>query len=238
MTLLAVQDLRAGYERIPVLQGITFEIKEGSFTGILGHNGMGKSTLMKTVAGQIRATGGSVSFRGRDVTREPVHKRTRMGLGYVPQGREIFPSLTVEENLRMGLLRVADAKGDGADRIERVLEEFPRLKPLLGRRGGVLSGGEQQILAIARSLCGDPTLLVLDEPTEGIQPSINEEIIEVLHTLRQSRRLTLLLVEQKLDFIAALAERTFVIQRGRITGALTPAELANPDVVREFIGIG
>lgn len=237
MTLLSTSGLCAGYGRIPVLQRIDLEVEPGSFTGILGHNGMGKSTLMKAVAGQLKVTGGSITFAGKTISREPPHQRARLGLGYVPQGRDIFPTLSVEENLRMGLLRLRDQSTAEAA-LASVLEEFPRLKPLLSRRGGVLSGGEQQILAIARSLCGNPTLLMLDEPTEGIQPSIVEEIIEILHGLRRSRNLTLLLVEQKLDFIGALADRTYVIQRGRITGSLDPKELDNPDVVREFAGLG
>ena len=234
---MAVSGLKAGYGRIPILQGIDFEVDEGSFTGILGHNGMGKSTLLKTIAGELRPTAGSVSLDGRDLLAEPSYRRAQLGLGYVPQGREIFPSLSVEENLRMGLLRLPDK--NNADRmLTQILDEFPRLKPLLSRRGGVLSGGEQQILAIARSLCGDPRVLMLDEPTEGIQPSIVEEIIEILQDLRKVRKLTVVLVEQKLDFIAALADRVFVIQRGLITGTLSPQQLGDASVVREFVGFG
>jgi len=237
MTLLTVSGLRAGYGRIPILQGIDLTVEEGAFTGILGHNGMGKSTLIKTIAGQITPTAGSVNFGGRDLAGVPSHRRANMGLGYVPQGRDIFPTLSVEENLRMGLMRLPDRKA-AEESFATVLEEFPRLKPLLDRRGGVLSGGEQQILAIARSLCGNPRLLMLDEPTEGIQPSIVEEIISILHELRKKRKLTLLLVEQKLDFIAALADSVFVIQRGLITGTLAPSQLEDPAVVREFVGFG
>ncbi len=237
MKLLETRGLRSGYGRIPILQGVDLAVEEGSFTGILGHNGMGKSTLIKTVFGQIAPTAGAVRFDGKDVTGTPSHRRASLGLGYVPQGREIFPTLSVEENLRMGLMRLPDRHA-AEESLATVLDEFPRLKPLLGRRGGVLSGGEQQILAIARSLCGNPRLLMLDEPTEGIQPSIVDEIIAILHDLRNKRKLTLMLVEQKLDFIAALADQVFVIQRGQITGTLAPAQLADPEVVREFVGLG
>jgi urea ABC transporter ATP-binding protein UrtE len=237
MNLLDITGLKAGYGRITILQGIDLTIAEGSFTGILGHNGMGKSTLMKAIAGQIRPSAGSVVFGGSDLRGAAPHRRATMGLGYVPQGREIFPNLSVEENLRMGLMRLPDRQS-AEQSFAAVLEEFPRLKPLLSRRGGVLSGGEQQILAIARSLAGNPRLLMLDEPTEGIQPSIVEEIIAVLHALRRTRGLTLLLVEQKLDFIAALADEVLVLQRGVITGRLSPQQLDDPSVVREFVGFG
>ena len=238
MTMLEVRGLRAAYGRIPVLHGVDLSVERGAFIGILGHNGMGKSTLLKTILGQLPARGGEVLLEGRNITRDPAHVRASSGIGYVPQGREIFPKLSVEENLRMGLLRLKGGEAAGRQAFERALEEFPRLKPLLGRSGGVLSGGEQQILALARSLCGNPKLLMLDEPAEGIQPSIVEEIIEILRRLRVSRGLTLVLVEQKLDFIAALVDSTFVIQRGRITGSIPAGGLADTAVVREFVGFG
>lgn len=238
MTMLEVRDLRASYGRIPVLHGVDFSVERGAFIGILGHNGMGKTTLLKTILGQLPASDGEVLLEGRNVTRDPAHVRANAGIGYVPQGREIFPKLSVEENLRMGLLRLNGGEAAGRQVFEQTLEEFPRLKPLLGRSGGVLSGGEQQILALARSLCGNPKLLMLDEPAEGIQPSIVEEIIEILRRLRVSRDLTLVLVEQKLDFIAALVDSTFVIQRGRITGSIPADGLADTAVVREFVGFG
>ena len=237
MNMLRVRSLHAGYGRIPILHGVEFEVEKGSCVGILGHNGMGKSTLLKTIIGQISATSGTVELEGRDITREPTHMRTNSGIGFIPQGREIFPNLSVKENLQMGLLRLAN-KHDRRQAYELALEEFPRLKALLDRRGGVLSGGEQQILAIARSLAGNPKLLMLDEPTEGIQPSIVDEIIEILRALRVSRGLTVLLVEQKLDFIEALVDSTFVIQRGKITGSISNEDLADASVVNEFVGLG
>src|SRR6185369_9494015 len=167
--MLEVQNLRAAYGRIPVLHGASFAVEEGEFVGILGHNGMGKTSLLRALMGFLPATAGTVKFQDKDITNLAPYKRSRLGMGYVPQGRDIFPALTVLENLRMGCAKEA---GDDSRLIANVLKEFPRLERLLDRLGGALSGGEQQLLAIARCLCGKPKLLLLDEPTEGIQPSI------------------------------------------------------------------
>ena len=234
MTMLAVTDLTAAYGRIQILNGISFAVAEREFVGILGHNGMGKTTLLKALIGAVRATGGQLQFEGRDVTTLPAHRRARLGIGYVPQGREIFATLSVLENLRMATAAFGAAD---AEVIEPVLEDFPRLKALLDRPGGALSGGEQQLLALARCLCGRPRLILLDEPTEGIQPSIIEEIVERLTMLRDRRGLTVVLVEQNLDFIRALSQRVLIIQKGRITQEVTPERLADATVVSEFIGV-
>jgi len=236
--MLKVEGLRAAYGRIPILHGVDLAVAEGAFVGILGHNGMGKSTLLKTLIGLLRATAGRIEFAGQDVTHAPPHRRGLAGLGYVPQGRAIFAKLTVRENLELGAIEHVAGKAERQRVIEEVLEELPRLKPILGRPGGVLSGGEQQILALARCFCGKPRLLMLDEPTEGIQPSIVEEIVDILKEIRTRRGLTVIVVEQDLDFIAALSERVHVIQRGRIIGELGPEQLANPEVVQEFVGMG
>jgi branched-chain amino acid transport system ATP-binding protein len=232
--MLNVTGLRTGYGRIPILNGVSFAVSEGEFIGILGHNGMGKTTLLRALMGFLPATGGRIQFADDDVTTAEPYRRARLGLGYVPQGREIFPGLTAYDNLRMGC-----AKQNGAeeDIIADVLEEFPRLKPLLDRAGGALSGGEQQLLAIARCLCGRPRLVLLDEPTEGIQPSIIEEIVEILQRLREKSGLTMILVEQNLDFIAALSKRILIIQKGAITREVRPEHLGDPSLVGEFIGI-
>lgn len=232
--MLNVDGLRTGYGRIPILNGVSFTANEGEFIGILGHNGMGKTTLLKALMGFLPATGGSVRFDGNDVTAAEPYHRARLGFGYVPQGREIFPGLTVYDNLRMGCTKQAGAE---QDTIASVLEAFPRLKPLLDREGGALSGGEQQLLAIARCLCGKPRLVLLDEPTEGIQPSIIDEIVETLQRLRDNSGLTLILVEQNLDFIAALSHRILIIQKGTITSQVQPGDLGGASLVGEFIGI-
>jgi branched-chain amino acid transport system ATP-binding protein len=232
--MLEVSDLRTAYGRIPILNGINFAVGEGEFIGILGHNGMGKTTLLKALMGFLPATAGRVRFAGADVTAAAPYQRARLGMGYVPQGREIFPGLTVLDNLRMGCMKES---GDDAAIIGPILEDFPRLKPLLDRTGGALSGGEQQLLAIARCLCGKPRLVLLDEPTEGIQPSIIDEIVETLQRLRDKSGLTMILVEQNLDFIAALSQRVLIIQKGTITREVQPSELGDADLVGEFIGV-
>jgi branched-chain amino acid transport system ATP-binding protein len=233
--MLDVQGLRTGYGRIPILNGVSFSVNEGDFIGILGHNGMGKTTLLKALMGFLPATGGRVLFGHDDVTALEPYRRARLGLGYVPQGREIFPGLTVRDNLRMGCSK--QAGGVERDVIAAVLEQFPRLKALLDRAGGALSGGEQQLLAIARCLCGNPRLVLLDEPTEGIQPSIIDEIVETLQRLRATSGLTMILVEQNLDFIAALSQRILIIQKGAITREVQPGDLADASLVGEFVGI-
>ena len=233
--MIAVEDLTSGYGRIGVLGGISFQVEAGECVGILGHNGMGKSTLLKTIIGLLAATAGRISVAGLAIERLPTHRRARLGIGYVPQGRLVFPGLTVGENLRFAALAKHDRSGD-ADR--DVLQDFPELSRLLDRNAGALSGGEQQLLAIARALCGRPKLLLLDEPTEGIQPSIVEAIGARIAELRRRRGLTVLLVEQNLDFIRRLADRVLLIHRGRILRELPPAALEEAALVEEFIGAG
>ena len=232
--MLSVENLRASYGRIPILMGVNFQVSEGEFVGILGHNGMGKTTLLKALIGQLSADTGRIRLDGADITRSPPSARARAGIGYVPQGREIFPALSVRENLRMGCLL---SKLPEAATIDDVLTSFPRLTKLLDRPGGALSGGEQQLLALARCLCGAPRLILLDEPTEGIQPSIIDEIIETLRALRGSRHLTVVLVEQNLKFISALSQRVLIIQKGTITREVTPEAIADPALVAEFVGM-
>jgi urea ABC transporter ATP-binding protein UrtE len=233
--MLDVAALQASYGRVPVLTGIDFQLKAGEFLGILGHNGMGKTTLMRTLMGFIPATRGGVTLLNEDVTSLKPFERVKRGMGYVPQGREIFPALSVRDNLRMGCL----AAGAREDRvvIEETLTLFPRLTRLLDRQGGTLSGGEQQLLALARCLCTKPKLILLDEPTEGIQPSIIEEIAATLQRLRERSGIAMILVEQNLEFIASLSSRVLVIQKGRITGELRPDQLDDPDIVAELVGM-
>jgi branched-chain amino acid transport system ATP-binding protein len=233
--MLHVSMLQAAYGRVPVLMGIDLALADGEFLGILGHNGMGKTTLMRTLMGFIPTTAGGVTLDNVDVTHMKPYERVRLGMGYVPQGREIFPALSVMDNLRMGC--VAAGGREDPRVIEGTLEEFPRLKRLLDRQGGALSGGEQQLLALARCLCTKPKLMLLDEPTEGIQPSIIEEIAETLQRLQGKTGIAMILVEQNLEFIASLAKRVLVIQKGRITGALRPDQLDDPDVIAEMVGM-
>ncbi|KQT79699.1 urea ABC transporter ATP-binding subunit UrtE [Methylobacterium sp. Leaf465] len=232
--LLAVDDLHSGYGRIPILGGVSLQVNEGAFVGILGHNGMGKSTLLRTLTGNLPATAGSITFDGRDITRLSPTARARAGIGYVPQGREIFPALSVHENLRMGCLLSRDREEAV---IADILTLFPRLKAYLDRPGGALSGGEQQLLALARCLCGAPRIILLDEPTEGIQPSIIEEIIETLQAIGRQRGLAVLLVEQNLNFIASLSQRVLILQKGCITREVPPDVARDRAMIDEFVGM-
>ena len=227
--LLEVSDLCARYGRIPVLNGASFVVGTGEVVGILGHNGMGKTTLLRTVMGFIAPAAGRITLDGRDLTRAPVHSRATRGIGYVPQGREIFPQLSVAENL-------AIASDDRAV-VERVLADFPILKPLLDRPGGALSGGEQQVLALARCLCTQPRLVLLDEPTEGIQPSIVESIGATLESLNRRSGLSLVVVEQNLEFVAELADRVLIIQKGAIVAEVEPDALHGSALLDEFVGV-
>ena len=232
--MLEVTALYAGYGAIPVLRDITLAIAEGESVGILGHNGMGKTTLLRTLIGALRSTTGTLRLRGTDITHAAPHARVKLGMAYVPQGREIFPTLSAMDNLRMGLVKTGERT---MDTIEHLLEDFPRLKPLLDRPGGSLSGGEQQLLALARALAGQPTLLLLDEPTEGIQPSIIEEIAETLATLRDRMKLTIVLVEQNLDFIAAVSQRVLVIKRGQLGDEIPREHLGDLSIMSEYTGV-
>lgn len=230
--MLEVEGLHAGYGRIPILHGVDFTVAPGEVVGILGHNGMGKTTLLKALIGELRATNGRIRLEGRDVTPLSMARRARAGLGYVPQGRQILPQLSVAENLRMG-----EIMRGGESAIPEMLETFPALKPLLARAGQALSGGQQQILALARCLVGRPKVVLLDEPTEGIQPSIVDEIAVALKELQRSLGLTIILVEQDLHFIAELASRVLIIQRGRIIATIAPESLADPAIVAEYLGM-
>ena len=232
--LLSVEGLHAGYGRIPILGGISLAVAPGEVVGILGHNGMGKTTLLRTLMGYLPATAGSVRLEGRDITKASPTARARAGIGYVPQGREIFPALSVRENLRMGCL-LAKTPEDAT--IMGILDVFPRLKAYLDRAGGALSGGEQQLLALARCLCANPAIILLDEPTEGIQPSIIEEIIETLAGITRARGLTVLLVEQNLSFISGLSDRVLILQKGMITCEVPPEVARDRAMIDEFVGM-
>ena len=234
--ILKVESLSGGYGKVPILHGITFTVAENEVVGILGHNGTGKTTLLKTLMGFLPAGSGTVRFRAADITGRPHFMRARQGLGYVPQGRGIFPQLTARDNLRFAW---HDNNGMSENEVmDGVLSDFPRLRPLLDRDGGALSGGEQQLLALARCLMGNPQFLLLDEPTEGIQPSIIEEMGETLLALRKRRGLSILLVEQNFDFISDLSDRVLVLERGRISGELSKGDLSDMAKVAQFLGFG
>ena len=232
--LLDVEGLSAAYGRIPVLHDISLAVGEAEIVGVLGHNGVGKSTLLKTLIGLVPATHGTIRWDHSDITGVPAHARAQSGIGYVPQGRGIFPNLSVRENLRFAYQDVGEGSED--ETCDRILEEFPRLGGLLGREGRALSGGEQQMLALARCLMGSPSLVLLDEPTEGIQPSIVDKIAETLAQLRSGRALAILLVEQNIEFISGLASRVLVLERGHIRAELGPGEIRDAGLIEGFLG--
>jgi urea transport system ATP-binding protein len=210
--MLKVDSLNQYYGGSHILRGLSFEAKLGEVTVVLGRNGVGKTTLLKSLMGVVPVKTGSVTLDGADITRQTPYERVRAGMGYVPQGREIFGRLTVEENLRMGLAYKPASTPIPAE----LFELFPVLKQMLHRRGGDLSGGQQQQLAIARALAAGPKLLILDEPTEGIQPSIIKDIGRVIRMLADRKTMAIVLVEQYYDFAAELADQYLVMERGEI----------------------
>lgn len=230
MALLHVQNLDQYHGESHTLWGIGLEVPKGDCVVVMGRNGVGKTTLMRAIMGLLPSSG-SVRFAGREVNDSPAELRARAGIGYVPQGREIFARLTVEENLKSGLL----ARRDGKRELPALcFELFPVLREMLQRRGGDLSGGQQQQLAIARALCADPKLLLLDEPTEGIQPNVVQQIGDAIERLRQERGITVLLVEQKLAFARRVAQRFCILDRGRVAAAGRMAELSDGLVDRHL----
>jgi urea transport system ATP-binding protein len=210
--MLSVTDLNQFYGGSHILRKLAFEARIGEVTVILGRNGVGKTTLLKSLMGVVKVKSGSIVLDNQDLTHAPPYERVRKGIGYVPQGREIFGRLTVEDNLRMGLA----SKAGGTPIPSELFELFPVLKQMIHRRGGDLSGGQQQQLAIARALATAPKLLLLDEPTEGIQPSIIKEIGRVIRLLAERKTMAIVLVEQYYDFAAELADQYLVMERGEI----------------------
>jgi len=234
--LLEVHDLRSGYGRIPVLHGVSLRLHEGEALGIVGHNGMGKTTLLKTIVGLLPAAGGRILLDGADVTREPAHVRSRRGLAYVPQGRGILPGLSTLDNLRLAW--TGDSHESEQEAVDRCLSLFPRLAPLLDRRGGALSGGEQQILALARALVPNPWIVLLDEPSEGVQPSIVHEIGQLLSRLRKDAGLAIVIVEQNLDLVLDVATHIAVLERGQVVREFSPDEMGAGSALVEALGLG
>jgi urea transport system ATP-binding protein len=233
MSVLAVKALNQSYGGSHTLWDVDLVVPVGSRTCLMGRNGMGKTTLLKCIMGLLPATSGVIVFSGTDLLKLPAQGRARLGIGYVPQGREIFSQLTVEENLRVGL----GVRTGGARSIPPlVFELFPMLKQMLRRRGGDLSGGQQQQLAIGRALVLEPTLLILDEPTEGIQPNIVHEIGDIILKLNREAGVTVLLVEQQLRFARRVASQFCMLEKGRCVAGGSIDELTD-EVVREHLSV-
>ena len=230
--MLKIENLNQYYSGSHILRGLSFEVEPGKVTSLLGRNGVGKTTLMKCLMGVVKSKSGSITFADKDITHAPSHERVKAGIGYVPQGREIFPRLTVEENLLMGL-----ATRPGSSKIpERIFEMFPVLAKMMHRRGGDLSGGQQQQLAIGRALAMGPKLLILDEPTEGIQPSIIKDIERAIRMLAQTGEMAILLVEQYYDFAESLADQYLLMERGEFI-MRGRGETMPQDGVREALAV-
>jgi urea transport system ATP-binding protein len=233
--LLEVSDLRAGYGATPILQGVEFSVGKGEIVAIIGRNGVGKTTLMKCLIGLLPATAGTIRYDRSNVTPEDASVRARRGIGYIPQGRGIFPRLTVAENLTMGEM-IGRNKG-GTKLRELVDRYFPILATRSSQRAGTMSGGEQQQLAIGRALIGNPDLVLLDEPSEGIQPSIVQQISENFKKLNAEIGLTVLFVEQNIDMIMSMAQRCYVMDKGAIVDQVAPGDLADEKIMRKYLAI-
>src|SRR5215475_12119365 len=235
MPLLAVEDLHTYYGEAHILQGVSLRLEEGEAVTLIGRNGAGKTTTLRSIMGIARASRGRITLRGEDVTRRQPHEVSRRGIAWVPEERRILPNLTVLDNLRLGLRGAG--RGDNDAALEEVFEYFPRLRERIEQRGRFLSGGEQQMLAIARGLVARPSVMLVDEPTEGLAPLIVRDLTEILGRINK-RGTALLLVEQTLEVALALSHRLYVMDQGRIQFAGTPGELASdPTIQQRFLEV-
>jgi urea transport system ATP-binding protein len=231
--VLKVNELCYSYGAVQTVRGVSFDAPAGEVTCVIGRNGVGKTTLLKSVMGVLKPSGGSVSLDGSELAHLPANQRARAGVALVPQGRMIFPKLTIEENLKVGL----QARADGLRTIPgEVYDLFPVLKQMGRRMGGDLSGGQQQQLAIARALVGEPRVLLLDEPTEGIQPNVIQQIGAVLRQLVEQKRMAVVLVEQYLDFVKEFGRRFYILNRGRLVAQGDTKEL-DDTLVSQHLGV-
>jgi urea ABC transporter ATP-binding protein UrtE len=231
--LIAANGLRAGYATGDVLQDVSIEVAPGEIVGVLGRNGVGKTTLMRALIGLLSVRSGSIIFRGEDITRRPANRRAALGIGYVPQGREVFAHMSVLDNLRMGqfINRTREFRPDD------VYSYFPFLQDRSRQRAGTLSGGQQEMLAIARALVAGPDLLLLDEPSDGVQPSIVRDIGNFIVRLVEERPLGVLIVEQNIELIQRAAQRAYVMDKGRVVAALGKKELLNTELLASYLAV-
>ena len=232
--MLSASDLRSGYAVGDVLQGFGLAIEAGEVVSVLGRNGVGKTTLMKTLIGLLSARTGRIEYQGRDITALSAFRRARLGIGYVPQGRGIFPHMTVRDNLRMGSLV---NKSRRSLQFEAVIGYFPFLRERLAQRGGTLSGGQQAMLAISRALINEPDLLLLDEPSDGVQPNVVQELGGFIGSLNREKGLTVLIVEQNIDLVQTVAQRAYVLDKGKVVANLDRGELESTERVAAYLAV-
>ena len=234
--MLRLEDVHAGYGPTTVLRGFNLEVADKQTVAVLGRNGVGKTTALRAITGILPLQRGTITFDGKDIRRLPVHERSRCGIAYVPQGRDIFPGLTVLDNLRVAAY--GSRQRDWEERLDAMFADFPVLAEKRNARGGSLSGGQQQILALARALMTSPRILLLDEPSEGIQPSILDQIADTLRTVNEQRGIPVLLVEQNLDFVFRLATRVHLVDKGQVVRELSTEELLDDkELQHEYLGI-
>jgi len=231
--LIAATGLRAGYATGDVLHEVNIEVSTGEIVGVLGRNGVGKTTLMRALIGLLSVRSGSISYRGVDITRQPADRRAALGIGYVPQGREVFAHMSVLDNLRMGQF-INRARGFQPD---EVYGYFPFLRDRSRQRAGTLSGGQQEMLAIARALVAGPELLLLDEPSDGVQPSIVHDIGNFIVRLVEERPLGVLIVEQNIELMQRAAQRAYVMDKGRVVATLGKKELLNTELLASYLAV-
>ncbi|MEX0695936.1 MAG: ABC transporter ATP-binding protein [Dongiaceae bacterium] len=231
---LVVDRVTAGYGPITVLRDVSFAVEHGEILGVLGRNGMGKTTLIRCLAGLIRPSQGSISLDGQDFTHLPPHERARRGIATVVQGRGIFPRLTVRENLEMGRIAGGGAK---RSRLDEVIGYFPRLGERRTQVAGTLSGGEQQMLAIGRGLMTDPTVMLLDEPSDGIMPMLVQQIARIVQQINERAGLTVIIVEQNVPMMFGMTDRCIVLEKGRIVAQGTREEVSRSEVMKEYLAI-
>ncbi|MAS36063.1 MAG: urea ABC transporter ATP-binding subunit UrtE [Anaerolineaceae bacterium] len=235
--MLAISNLDVYYGQSKIINDVNINVPEGKAVCLMGRNGVGKTTLLKTIIGNLNSRHGKIVYEDDDVTQKAAHRRARLGIGYVPQGRGIFPYLTVYENLMIGFEAVPHmSTAEQQDSIEYVYSLFPVLKEMRHRMAGTLSGGQQQQLAIGRTLVRRPSLVLMDEPTEGIQPSIVEQIEQVIHDLRVDQGIAVLLIEQFLDFALNVADYCYVMDKGHIVSEGAASDL-NEDAIREYLSV-
>ena len=235
--MLRIRDLHAGYGATPILFGVSLEVRPGEAVALLGRNGMGKTTLLKTAIGFLKRSRGSIAFEGRDLTRLAPHAIARLGIGLVPENRRIFPGLTVRENLELGLSAAADRSAAVRDRrLEEVFRHFPRLAERIDQSGKTLSGGEQQMLAIARVMMAGARLLLMDEPTQGLAPAFIRHIRDMIAELKRLG-VTVLLVEQNARVALSVCDRGYIMEKGLIVFEATSRDLRESPVTREKLGV-